>query len=341
MKIKKYTTFIKESTSDKSVDSLSVVELLLKRSELWELISELTGEDFDINYSFSDVCKTDNDPEDDFNKIQSYFDSKGFTLDYIKEIFSEESNRRCKYNLEDFYKGMISSNYGFSSADLIDKIRSNQNSELQSTYNQCLNPFERREHLLTICATVDIYFYKLFEKLGLEKNIVGLGGYDWCNWKTGESDEAFIRYRYGYHTTKYGQLMIQQSGMTEEEFKEDALSYLQEYIQWNTDSIILTAFLIKSNIKPNSSLVDYSYIRDINITNYSIIEEDRYIIDLIHLCEDINNIPTKDGDKLGNKYKLEPDDIATAFAKDLSDLKIEIVFTGSDLLIYSKFNENL
>lgn len=289
--LKRYTDFIKES--------VNISQIIIERDRFADVIREDLDDEMIVGArSYSDVCKKNGDPDEDFSEMQNFMDSKGFTIEKIKELFSNENNQQIGLSIVD-------------------------------TYNK----------LDSISATVDVYFYKLFEKLGLDNNIVSLGGSGWCDWNIGEEDEAFIRYRYGYHTTKYGQLMIKQSGMTEEEFKDDALSYLQEYIKWNFDSLISKAFEIKSKSRLYN-FVNSDIIRQINVVDYSIIEEDRYIIDLIHLCEDINNLSTKDGDKLGNKFKIDPEDLATSFARDLEDLKIEIIFTGNDLVIYSKFKED-
>jgi hypothetical protein len=49
----------------------------------------------------------------------------------------------------------------------------------------------------------------------------------------------------------------------------------------------------------------------------------------------------KDNKPLGSKYKMEPEDIVSEFTKRIDILKLDIVFTGYDFVIYSKFNENL
>ena len=105
--LKRYRDFIKESVNiseerDRFVDVI------------WE---ELNDEMIVGARSYSDVCKKDGDPDRDFNEMQDFMNSKGFTIEKIKEIFSEENN-------------------------------------IVDTYNR----------LDSISATVDVYFYKLFEK---------------------------------------------------------------------------------------------------------------------------------------------------------------------------------
>jgi hypothetical protein len=294
MKIKKYTSFLKESITEESAK-----KIIEERKQFVEMVSELEGKEFDLPNFFSDFCKKDNDPDSDFQKIQQHFDKRGFTLERIKSLFSKEMDRSLGQNLADIYL----------------------------------------ESLDSINGVVDVYLYKLFEKLVMDKNIIQLGGDSWSDWRITE-DEAFIRYTYGYHTTKYGQLMIEQSGMTEEEFAEDATEYLQEYIDENLSSIISESFRNKFKV----FLSDYVNRNDFDqfkIEDWTIVESDRYILDIAGICDWLNNLPMKDNKPLGSKYKMDPEDIVSEFTKRMDILKLDIVFTGYDFVIYSKFNENL
>ena len=57
--------------------------------------------------------------------------------------------------------------------------------------------------------------------MGLDYRRVELGGPGWGG-MVDEPEESIIRYSYGYHKTKYGQLMMEQLGITQEDFKEYA-----------------------------------------------------------------------------------------------------------------------
>lgn len=276
--LKRYKDFIKES-----VNSSDETDRFSERDRFSDVVrGELNDEMIVGARSYSDVCKKNGDPDKDFNEMQDFMDSKGFTIEKIKEIFSAPG-------------------VGFSLLEIVD------------TYNQ----------LDSISATVDVYFYKLFEKLGLDSSIVSLGGSGWCDWEIGESDEAFIRYSYGYHNTKYGQLMIKESGKTEEEFIRDAISYLEEYVSNEFISILTSVYKNKYDV----SL--YSNIRDsISQDDFMIQDDERFSIDIIGLCNELNTVFPE--------YKIKPDDLVSEFYKNLGELKIQVVYTGADLVIYTE-----
>ena len=264
--LKRYRDFIKES-----------VNISEERDRFVDVIREELNDEMIVGArSYSDVCKKDGDPDEDFNEMQDFMNSKGFTIEKIKEIFSEENNIVDAYNRLD-----------------------------------------------SISATVDVYFYKLFEKLGFDNSIVSLGGSGWCDWKSGELDEAFIRYSYGYHNTKYGQLMIKESGRTEQNFIHDAISYLEEYISNEFESILTSAYRTKYDISMYSNIRDY-----INQEDFMIRDDERFSIDIIDLCDELN--------KKFPSYEIKPDDLIAEFYKNLGELKIQVIYTGVDLIIYTE-----
>jgi hypothetical protein len=337
--LKKYSQFINESKIEDWV-----IENLTSRHDFWELLMDLDYSQFNMKTSFSDMCKTDNDPDEDFKNIQSYFDSKGFTIEEIKEIFSKENNRVIGYDLHDLYRGRRGILDESPLSDIIHNVEEEKKNSNMHHMGMCdfiTDPFKSGSKLDSQNATIDIYFYKLFEKLGLGSARIDLGGGTWVFWNYVDSngEEAFIRYRYGYHNTKYGKLMLKQAGRTEEELKEDALNYLQEFISYNFDSVITNVYQNKYNIRISNMINLRLY--DIKIDEFTIVENDRYIIDLVDMSDSFNSLESKESGKLGDKYKIEPDDIATEFTKILDGLGIDIVFTGNDLVIYSKFNENV
>lgn len=332
MSLKRYSQFIKESIDYTTID------LLVQRATFYEKVKDLDEQDFDIRRSFSDVCKSGNDPDEDFSKIQNHMDICGFPIEKIKSLFSEENNKKLGYNLEDIYRGASRKLNTEPLKTILEETKRKLVLPVGFSIEWQLitDQFHFNSGLDEENATVDIYLFKLFEKLGLNKNTILLGGPNWSDWQSGEADEAFIRYRYGYHTTKYGQLMIQQSGMTEEKFKQDALDYLQEYIESNLDVVLRDAFRNKFDLSWDNVTFVNIY-QNVKLNYYAIIEDDRYIIDLAELTNDINNLPTIDNNKLGDRYPLNVEDIASEFTKNLSDLKIDIILVGTDLVIYSKF----
>lgn len=332
--LKKYSQFINESKIQSST-----IENLVSRYDFWHLLMELDYSEFNMRNSFSDMCKTDNDPDEDFKNIQSYFDSKGFTIEEIKEIFSKENNRVIGYDLHDLYRGRRGVLDESPLSDIIHNVEKEKKENFATDF--ITDPFKSTSKLDSKNATIDIYFYKLFEKLGIGSGRIDLGGVTWVFWNYVDSngEEAFIRYRYGYHNTKYGQLMLKQAGRTEEELREDALNYLQEFISYNFDSVITNVYQNKYNIRISSMINLRLY--DIKIDEFTILENDRYIIDLVDMSDYFNSLESKESGKLDDKYKIEPDDIAPEFTKILDGLGIDIVFTGNDLVIYSKFNENV
>lgn len=340
--LKKYSQFINESkVEDQIINNLGY------RYDFWILLKELDYSKFNMKTSFSDMCKTDNDPDEDFKNIQRYFDSKGFTIEKIKDIFSKENNNIIGYDLHDLYRGRRGVLDESPLSDIIHNVSVEQRKgnmvgkDKWITTDFITDPFRLTTKLDSRNATIDIYFYKLFEKLGLGSARIDLGGDTWVFWNHVDSpgEEAFIRYRYGYHNTKYGQLMLKQAGRTEEELREDALNHLQEFISYNFDSVITNVYQNKYNIRISNMINLRLY--DIKIDEFTIVENDRYIIDLVDMSDYFNSLESKESGKIGGKYKIEPDDIATEFTKILDGLGIDIVFTGNDLVIYSKFNENV
>ncbi len=277
--IKKYNDFIKESISN----------VILERDKFRDTIKEdLDDEMFVGTRSYSDLCKTNNDPDEQFKEMQDFMDSKGFTIEKIKELFSEENT----YEL---------------GTDIID------------TYNS----------LDDISATVDVYFYKLFEKLGLDTNIVELGGHGWCQWENMDEDEALIRYKYGYHQTKYGQLMLKQCGKTAKDLKRDAMEDLKSELKNDFDSIISKIIRNKTNKEIMLSLAYEDYV---------VLDEDRMII----FC---NEISKKISDNISDitSSKITSEDVSSEFVKSLKwfrlsdDDETSMEIIDGDLILHGDF----
>ncbi len=359
MKLRRYIQFINESVEI----TADLLEVLKERSKFWEEISELDYSQFDFTHSYSDMCKRINrNPEQDFQKIQKHFDEKGFSLEKIKNLFSEENNQRCGYNLEEFYKGgsfpinreplkTISKDLKkkFTDVDFMDYsnkwMRFNE-----EDYNTILLPFLVGS-LDNQGAIQDFYLYKLFEKLGLDKNIVKLGGEGWGDidgWENSEEySEAFIRYRYGYHQTEYGKLWMDQCKVDENWLREEAMSDLQKYIEEEFTSIcsnILNSIVFTTTVKPGkdsrNEIINRdnvrAQVRQFKLEDFSITEEDRIIIDIDKLCLEIL--------KLNGIEEIKHSDIESAaaeFTKRMEGFSLDMELTDTDdLIIWGRFKED-
>jgi hypothetical protein len=190
----------------------------------------------------------------------------------------------------------------------------------------------------SVSGDVDLYFYKLFEKFGIDKNIVELGGSGWSDIYVTE-DEAFIRYSYGYHNTKYGMLFIDQLDGGLEEFKNQALSYLKEYILNDVPQNILGIYDGVGGFFKLTGRSSWSAREVIKMHDYVIIEEDRVLIFTKEISDNLNQMVDKNNNRLSDTLKATPDIIASNITNFLSNLGLDIDFTGNELMIWSKFSE--
>jgi len=312
--LKKYNDFINESLVAKpkltkqELDTI-VSKIILKVPGNWkEKILDLR-DDFEesvINMAdffpgwFSDMCKRkDANPEGDYQEMQKLLDKKGWNFESIKNLFSEEANKLVDKDFTGWFNS-----YG----------------QIGSKNGHC-----------------DVYLYFTAKNLGLNTDIISLGGDGWANYN--EGDEMYIRYRYGYHQTKYGQLMLKQIGYTIEQFREEALVYLQEDIKehWSemiSSSVMRNGVINKVPVR-RSDLNDdtrknlTSFLRSfIKIEDYTLVEEDRMIIYTNEMATDIN--------------KSFPDtttseDISSGIVKYLEWAGTDIEVIDGDVVIWGKF----
>jgi hypothetical protein len=217
--LKRYSDFLNESLVAKPKLTKQELDYTISRINLkvpgkWsEKIYELR-DDFEESVEsmadffpgwFSDMCKnTEANPEGDYQEMQKLLDKKGWNFESIKNLFSEEANELVKKDFAGWFNS-----YG----------------RLDSLNGHC-----------------DVYLYFTAKNLGLNTDIISLGGDGWANYN--EGDEMYIRYRYGYHQTKYGQMMLKQIGYTVEQFREEALVYLQQDIKENWDQMISSSVKI-------------------------------------------------------------------------------------------------
>lgn len=222
--------------------------------------------------SYSDLCKTKQDPDSDFEQIQKEIeDDCGWNLQSIKNLFSPEIDALTFQQFQDFINS-----YGLD--------RNN--------------------------GMTDIYLYKLSEKLGQNSELVELGGGGWCEYVTDE-EEILIRYSYGYHHTKYGQLMLKQIGMSREDFVEKGLSRLKEDLIERLDEI-----------------------QEIEINDFFIVDFDRMIISVNDLLTEIHNYADEADDR--KLSEMDREDLLAMITKELSNISgksLNIQDTGNEIIL--------
>lgn len=330
MKLRRYGQFINESVEI----THDLMNILMERSRFWEELMELDYSRFDFTYSYSDMCKREGrNPETDFEKIQKHFDQLGFNLEKLKDLFSEENNKKCGYDLNELYKG---GSYTINREPFKSVISEIAFLGWSKEYDKIIIPFSVGSSLDSKNAIVDVYLYFLFQKLGYT-TIVWLGGDGWGNVNLEDNDggdfsEAFIRYRYGYHQTEYGKLWMNQCGVDKEWFKNRAMEDLQKYLEEDFTSIV-------TRVDPSKN------IRNLSLSDYSIVEEDRIIIHLPKLIEDIKNCPLNAyygfAKIEAESIQIDEEKIAAEFSKELSGFHLDIELTdGDDLIIWGKFKED-
>lgn len=313
-------SYLQSNLANNSSERNSRIFLIL-RSNFYDSVFSMT-DDLSPSY-FSDMCKKDSNPEEDYSEMKSLMDKKGWDIQSIKNLFSPEVDRLCGYNIKNFVKGKITEQfqrivnnlpYGTNESELarlevIEDIKEPFPNGLDSKNGHC-----------------DVYLYFLFKELGLDPDFISLGGEGWASYN--EGDEIWIRYKYGYHQTKYGQMMLKQIGYTIEHFKKEALVYLQQYIKdyW-TESLIncLEKTLAKQSggKKYPLSTPLRGLLTGMDIKDYTLVEEDRMII----FTNEIASLINKEG-----LAKVEAKDIADSLIKQYDWLDDSGVEGEGDIL---------
>ena len=81
--LKRYRDFIKES-----------VNISEERDRFVDVIREELNDEMIVGArSYSDVCKKDGDPDRDFNEMQDFMNSKGFTIEKIVSLLQSQDMR--------------------------------------------------------------------------------------------------------------------------------------------------------------------------------------------------------------------------------------------------------
>jgi len=328
--LKKYNDFINEelTASSKLSDSYLQSNLAINNSEIF-LILRSNFYDRIVNMtddlsprSFSDMCKKDSDPEEDYNEMKSLMDKKGWDIQSIKNLFSSKVDKLCGYSIAKFVRGERTEEFSF----VVDKLEGEGVSK--EKLEDINEPFG--SDLDSKNGHTDIYLYFLFKELGLNPNFISLGGEGWASY--GEDDEMYIRYRYGYHQTKYGQMMLKQIGYTVEQFKEEALVYLQQDIKDNWSDMIGSCVIRKGTSSVSAPLLNNinKFLRSsIQMKDYTLVEDDRMIIYTNEIANDIN--------KTFPEQNTTSEDVSSGVVKYLEWAGTDIEVIDGDVIIWGKF----
>ena len=186
--------------------------------------------------------------------------------------------------------------------------------EVTEDLDQTFSNFIIDSHLDTVSGSIDVYLYFLNEKLNLNTEVI-LGGEIELS-----AEEYIIKYAYGYHKTKYGQMFLKQKGMTNEEFMDGALDSVKEYFDQYFSGNLL------HNIRIALGESDWWDAKEKNIvefleglvpSSYISIQEDGFIIKYEDLWRDFRS-------KLKAETKLESEIIDKIDAELFSKASLEV-----------------
>ena len=193
---------------------------------------------------------------------------------------------------------------------------------------------------------VDLFFYKIFEKFGLDKDIVRLGGNGWDDIYVND-DEAFIRYSYGYHNTEYGMMSINQLEGGLEEFIKQALKYLKQWIYDEIPLHILNIY-VENDInfdKLTGFQKSWHSTQILKIKDFSLSEEDRMIIYVNDIANFLNELPVKWSEsskkKMSEYFQINSQHIYDKISSVLNQFDLDIDFTGGEVIIWVNLEEDL
>jgi len=293
---------ISENLNKAKLDSILDLEQRMSRSNFNELRDNFTDDvlllsDF-YKESFSDLCKMDKTKSDldiDYYQMQKLLDNKGWSFESIKNLFSKEVNDICGDDIfEVIHKSPLESTNGY----------------------------------------IDYYLYRTVDRLGLDKNRIHLGGDSWSISGIEILEELTIRYKYGYHHTEYGKLMLDQIGIDVEDFVKKVTSILVDMLNtdWADDII---SNVIRNKYKNHSDFFnilheDGYYKGPENFKKYHILEDDRLIILIRDVVEDINELFID----INNGVEIMNDDVSSELSKLLYDFSSNIEYTGNEMIIY-------
>jgi hypothetical protein len=234
--------------------------------------------------SFSRLASSNHNPDEDFEEMQKMLNRAGFTLDVIGKLFNPAVSVFLHQDFNNFVESGLDDKSGY----------------------------------------IDMYLYKLNEKFNLNTT-VWLGGDGWGDALDEQPEEEYmVKYAYGYHKTKYGQMFLEQMKLSKEDFVDRAYEYLKDYLNENVYSRIY------SDIKKMAQIGYASQITEIklNIDDYIIIDDDRFIIRYLEMCDDFNA-------ETDNKYEnsADPDWFKETILSNIRVLShLNIQDTGDELI---------
>lgn len=207
---------------------------------------------------------------------------------------------------ENFIEALIDSSFGSSFSSMYNNYRIHDPDEdynmIQDemdthgfTISKIKDMFKSEDEFLQILSRldsqngyVDIYLYKTAEKLGFNKNLVFLGGEDWSHYILDNPEEAFIRYGYGCHKTKYGRIMMEQAGLTEKDLLKLASKAIEEQLSNNWIDILN---VVDIQFPYNAEISDFLFMFGNKTIDeyYFIDDDDRVHIFLSEIANDISS----------------------------------------------------
>jgi hypothetical protein len=263
------------------------------RSEFSDSIKTLSIRFFKSSFS-SLASSKDSKPDEDFEEMQRMLNRAGFTLDILKKLFNPIVS---VFTSQDFHE------------------------------------FIERNSLDETNGYIDIYLYKLNEKLDLNTTVY-LGGEGWGYVLETEPDEEYvIKYAYGYHKTPYGKLFLDQMGISKDEFVTTTYQYLRDSFRESLYPNIMIDLKKMVQTGYTSTLGDIFMPEDFD--DFVTLDDDRFIISYVEMCNDFNDITD-------NKYEniADPDWFKETILKSMSIFSgINIQDTGEEL-IFNDYEEN-
>lgn len=313
--LKKYTEFLSESfgneiLSNGKFKSIDTKQLLILRKKFRTDLDDLHG---DYSSKFSDLAKREHgDPDGDYIEMCRFMGKNGWGKESIRNLFSKEADNRCKYDFWDFISGSPTPEFN---------VHINQESY------EDYNVFEGGESPDSMSGYIDLYLLKISEELKLKGGKVYLGGEGWSEFSGSgdpghDGNEYMIRAAYGYHQTNYGKMLLDQIGLTKEEFLEKAF---KDFISWFDTkwSDVLTINRKYRNISTG-----------MKISDFSILEEDRMIIFSKEISDYVKKVSN-------NELEMSVEEINANILKNvLSEFGLDIQIIDNDMVIWAKFGES-
>lgn len=293
--VKVFTNFMLDGVLEKSQETRFHTlrrNLMDARSEFSDTIQTLSMRFFKKSFS-SLASSKDSKPDEDFEEMQRMLNRAGFTLDMLKKLFNPIVS---VFTSQDFHE------------------------------------FIERNSLDEKNGYIDIYLYKINEKLDLNTTVY-LGGEGWGYGLETEPDEEYvIKYAYGYHKTPYGKIFLDQMGISKDEFVITTYQYLRDSFKESLYPNIM------SDLKKMAYAGYYSILGDIfmpeDFDDFLTLDDDRFIISYVEMCNDFNDITD-------NKYEntADPEWFKETILKNMHTVggvpifsRLDIQDTGEELI---------